>query len=62
MHILQAKAKKYQANGNGQPKDATYDFVAGVWSNQNGLIAFQGGNPPVSKKNDLETGEDQKGE
>ncbi|BCH19975.1 hypothetical protein [Mesorhizobium sp. L-2-11] len=62
MHILQAKAKKCQANGNGQPKDATYDFMAGVWRNHKGLVAFQDGNSAVTKKNDLETGEDQKGE
>lgn len=62
MHILQTKAKKYQPNGNGQPKDATYDFAAGVWRNHKGLVAFQDGNGLMSKKNDLETGEDQKGE
>ncbi len=62
MHFLQTKAKKYQANGDGQPKDATYDFSAGVWRNRNGLVAFQDGNDSVTKKNDLETGEDQKGE
>lgn len=62
MHILQAKAKKYRASGDGLPKGATYDFVTGVWSNASGHVAFQEGNPPVSKKNDLETGEDQKGE
>ncbi|CDZ68049.1 Hypothetical protein NGAL_HAMBI2605_63320 [Neorhizobium galegae bv. orientalis] len=62
MHILQTKAKKFQANGTGQPENANYDFAAGVWRNKEGLVAFQTGNEPVSKKNDLETGEDQKGE
>ncbi|WP_041345175.1 hypothetical protein [Nitrobacter winogradskyi] len=62
MHILQRKAKKYQASGNGQPTDATYDFSAGVWRNQSGVVAFQNGGAPSTKKNDIETGEDQKGE
>ncbi len=62
MHILQLKAKRYRVNGNGQPLDATYDFVAGVWRNRKGIVAFQEGSAPASKKNDLETGEDQKGE
>lgn len=62
MHILQRKAKTYRANGDGQPKDAVYDFLAGVWRSQNGVVAFQDGAPPSTKKNDLETGEDQKGE
>jgi len=62
MHILQRSAKKYQANGNGQPTDAVYDFPAGVWRNEKGVVAFQTGGGPTTKKNDLETGEDQKGE
>ncbi|MFG1315487.1 hypothetical protein [Xanthobacter autotrophicus] len=62
MHILQLKAKRYRVTGNGQPQDATYDFVAGVWRNCKGIVAFQDGGAPASKKNDLETGEDQKGE
>lgn len=62
MHVLQAKAKKYNVNGKGYPENAQYDFVSGVWRNHDGLVAFQEDNGLASKKNDLETGEDQKGE
>lgn len=62
MHILQMKAKKSQANGSCYPEAATYDFEAGAWINEEGMVAFQEGSELATKKNDIETGEDQKGE
>ncbi|MGV1793556.1 hypothetical protein [Rhizobium sp. A37_96] len=62
MHILQRVAKTTKANGNGLPPKAEYDIVAGVWRSQEGLVAFDPENEMTTKKNDLETGEDQKGE
>jgi len=62
VHILQMKAKKSRTNGNGHPDAATYDFEVGAWVNEQGLVAFQEGSELVTKKNDIESGEDQKGE
>ncbi len=44
------------------PQDATYDFGTGVWTGPNGAICDNDDRNMVSKKNDLETGEDQKGQ
>ena len=62
MHILQRIAKTTKVNGSGVPSNADYDVVAGVWRGQEGLIAFDPESEMTTKKNDLETGEDQKGE
>jgi hypothetical protein len=62
VHILQTKAKETRANGNGLPSAASYDFEAGLWRNDEGVVAFQKGNEVLTKKADIETGEDQKGE
>ena len=62
MHILQRIAKTTKVNGSGVPSNADYDIVAGVWRGQGGLIAFDPESEMTTKKNDLETGEDQKGE
>lgn len=62
MHILQRKAKATKLNGNGLPLDATYDTERGLWNNKSGILSFDPQNEMTTKKNDLETGEDQKGE
>lgn len=45
------------------PADVVYDFDHGYWI-KNGvpLVTLDSCNPPMSKKFDIETGEDQKGE
>lgn len=62
MHVLQREAKATELNEIDGPRDAVYDFAAGVWRNKNGLIAYDSRYGKQTKKNDLETGEDQKGQ
>jgi hypothetical protein len=62
MHILERLAKKTKINGFGLPREAAYNFEAGAWIGQNGLVSLDPENEMTTKKNDLETGEDQKGE
>lgn len=66
MHILLSKAKKYHENKNGlQPEGFRYDDKIGYWmSNADGspYVLNQNFCSPASKKHDIETGEDQKGE
>lgn len=65
-HFLLAKARHYD-----RPVPAEgfagyyYDFLAGHWVSETDGRAYVDGQerrPPQSKKNDIETGEDQKGE
>lgn len=65
-HFLLARAKRYD-----RPVPAEgiaghhYDFFAGLWINETDGSAYVDSRerrPPQSKKNDIETGEDQKGE
>jgi len=62
MHILQREAKATELREIDGPSDAVYDFAAGVWRGKNGLIAYDPRHGQTTKKNDLETGEDQKGQ
>jgi hypothetical protein len=43
------------------PSGAEYDFESGVWQGSNGPVCEDPSTMPMSKKADLETGEDQKG-
>ena len=65
-HILLERAHKYDLSGSVElPKGCTYQHDKGYWtSNATGQIMMEGDDPkpPVSKKCDRETGEDQKGE
>ncbi|QNH75701.1 hypothetical protein GGD92_25530 [Pseudomonas protegens] len=62
MHILQRKAKTTEHRDISGPEDATYDFDSGVWRNEAGLVAYDPRHAQSTKKNDIETGEDQKGQ
>jgi hypothetical protein len=44
------------------PDDARFDSVAGVWRTERGLLADDKEFDRTSKKMDLETGEDEKGQ
>ena len=65
-HIILEKAERYSlANAIGVPKGFTYENLKGYWVNkQDGkaLVNCDGPNIPTSKKFDMETGEDHKGE
>jgi hypothetical protein len=62
MHILQKTAKTSEIKEIQSPGGGYYNFEAGVWIGGDGLIAYDSQNQIVSKKNDIETGEDQKGQ
>jgi hypothetical protein len=62
MHVLQREAKVTALRETEQPANASYDFSAGVWRGENGLLAYDQRNNATTKKNDIETGEDQKGQ
>lgn len=62
-HILERKAKTTEVGNVTASKGSTYDTVAGVWRNNDQTIAaYDPGNDKVSKKMDVETGEDLKGQ
>ena len=66
-HILLKYAKTYERfSGSLAPEGCEYDFYIGAWvvTGTNHLIVESPDppKPPTSKKNDIETGEDQKGE
>jgi len=65
-HILIERALTYpRYMGDLSPKDCTYDKLKGAWIvNGNGSLCINLPNRqrPKTKKNDIETGEDQKGE
>ena len=44
------------------PRNATYDFHRGLWLASAGPLCHDRGNMAFSKKEDVETGEDQKGQ
>ena len=62
MHVLQREAKATELREIDGPADAVYDFAAGVWRGNDGLIAYDSRYGRQTKKNDIETGEDQKGQ
>jgi hypothetical protein len=65
-HILLERAHSYRpASQERNPPGCHYEFVTGAWViDRTGelLIDSKGRPHPVSKKNDFETGEDQKGQ
>lgn len=63
-HILLAKAKHYPVSKEIEPPTgASYNYEAGYWmANGDILMLSKLGPKPGSKKFDVETGEDQKGE
>lgn len=62
MHVLHRLAKTTPLNSNTAPEGAYYDFVAGVWQREGRAIALDPNNKVTTKKADIETGEDQKGQ
>ena len=62
-HILLTNAKRVTARSTPEiPPDAHYDLDAGVWRVGENLLARDPVGVRVSKKADIETGEDRKGE
>lgn len=66
IHPLLARAHRYRRReGDLQPAGCSYDGVAGAWRDDaTGILAAElpGRQGPHTKKADIETGEDQKGE
>ncbi|MNV89538.1 hypothetical protein D3C71_1838410 [compost metagenome] len=63
MHVLRRTAVASKARDETpMPLDATYDTVAGVWRGRGGPLASDPAFERGTKKNDIETGEDQKGQ
>ncbi len=56
--LLQLAVRRPHTDVPSLPADAAYDAVAGCWQAGNGE-AFQ---PATTKKQDIETGEDMKGQ
>jgi len=65
-HILLDKAQAYKFSEEiTAPRGCTYDRAAGLWRNQDtGKVMMTSNHPEKmeTKKCDIETGEDQKGE
>ena len=62
-HPLLATVRRTRADtGAARPHDAIYDFVGGIWIGPEGPLCDDPLHIPVSKKDDIETGEDQKGQ
>lgn len=65
-HILLEKAKKYNIpSQNLTPSGCSYKAKEGFWmDNSSSTAMMKTNNPqkPTTKKHDIETGEDQKGE
>lgn len=63
MHILRSRALESVARDETpMPEDAKYDVRAGVWRGDSGLLAYDVKQESITKKNDVETGEDQMGQ
>lgn len=63
MHPLIRTARRTKVDEElCRPKSATYDFAGGVWRDSGGLLSNAPGRIPQSKKFDIETGEDAKGQ
>ena len=62
-HILLNVATRRRHQNPDMPLSATYDISAGFWMlDGQPLVTTDALGPLTSKKNDLETGEDQKGQ
>lgn len=63
MHILRSKALgSVSRDAPPMPQDAHYDPVLGAWRGGDALLAYDADATRNSKKHDVETGEDQKGQ
>lgn len=63
MHILRSRAIESDARDQTpMPKDATYDVALGAWHGKSGYLAYDPDTDRTTKKQDIETGEDQKGQ
>jgi hypothetical protein len=65
MHILIDNAKRFRKGSNSSfLKDFNYDIQEGYWKSLEGQSLINSNNAlvPITKKNDIETGEDRKGE
>jgi len=63
MHPLLETTRRTKADpALGQPMNAAYDFTTGMWNGPNGALCDDPDHIPQSKKADMETGEDQKGQ
>ena len=63
-HVILANAKHYPVGKSVEnPLGATYNYEAGYWMKDGEILMHSESGPkPGSKKFDVETGEDQKGE
>ncbi|MBH9970503.1 MULTISPECIES: hypothetical protein [unclassified Commensalibacter] len=61
MHFLQKSAKRTKRKISKYPSNAKYNFIKGVWQYNDGCLVIEGKDGPCTKKEDIETGEDQKG-
>jgi hypothetical protein len=62
MHILRKLAVQSTVRDTTPlPTDADYQQAEGVWQGAKGPLAYDPDTDRVTKKNDVETGEDQKG-
>lgn len=64
-HLILNKAKKYITQNQILPEGCTYNERIGCWINNFKGTALMGSDDPrksTTKKEDVETGEDQKGE
>ena len=63
MHPLFQTTRRTPVSPEGlRPQDADYDFAEGVWRDAKGPLSDDDERIPRTKKADLETGEDQKGQ
>lgn len=63
MHILLSRATRSEARDETpMPAEASYDLISGVWRGNAGLLAYDPSTETNTKKMDIETGEDQKGQ
>ncbi|WCK21760.1 hypothetical protein [Agrobacterium tumefaciens] len=63
MHILRTTALGSTVRDETpMPEGAKYDVTLGAWRGDKGLLAYDADTDRVSKKQDVETGEDQKGQ
>lgn len=63
MHVLLSRALASTVRDEiPLPEGAKYDVALGAWLGERGLLAYDPDTDRVSKKQDVETGEDQKGQ
>lgn len=63
MHILLKGAVESEARDETpMPANADYDVALGAWRGKTGLLAYDPDTDRQTKKQDVETGEDQKGQ